>query len=44
VEYDVAEIQRLIDETPDYQGFADPRYRAAYKQWFATGWHWRVHY
>jgi hypothetical protein len=42
--YDVAELHRLIEATPDYQGFADPRYRAAYKRWFATGLHWRVHY
>jgi predicted phosphodiesterase len=44
VAYDVAEIHRLIDDTPDYQGFADARYRAAYKQWFATGVHWGAHY
>jgi predicted phosphodiesterase len=44
VDYDVAEIHRLIDATPDYQGFADPRYLAAYKKWFETGMHWGVHY
>jgi predicted phosphodiesterase len=44
VAYDVAETHRLIDQTPDYQGFADARYRQAYKQWFATGVHWKAHY
>lgn len=42
VEYDVAQTHRLIDQT-DYPDFQRPGYRAAYKKWFSTGVHWRVH-
>lgn len=43
VDYDLALTQNLIDATPDYHGFASADYQAAYKKWFATGLHWRVH-
>jgi predicted phosphodiesterase len=43
VDYDLDLTQRLIDATPDYHGFASADYKAAYKKWFATGLHWRMH-
>jgi predicted phosphodiesterase len=43
VAYDVEQFHRLIDQTPDYHGFQVPGYQQAYKQWFATGLHWKAH-
>ena len=42
VAYDVAAFHRLIDQS-GYHGFDVPGYQAAYKQWFATGIHWKAH-
>jgi hypothetical protein len=44
VDYDIALIHQLIDQTPDYYGFQVPGYREAYKKWFSTGTHWKVHF
>ena len=43
VEYDLRLIHQLIDRNPDYYGFEEPGYREAYKKWFSTGIHWKVH-
>jgi predicted phosphodiesterase len=43
VDYDIALIHQLIDQTPDYYGFQVPGYTEAYKKWFSTGIHWKVH-
>ena len=43
VDYDVTLIQHLIDQTPDYYDFKVPGYKEAYKMWFSTGVHWKVH-
>jgi predicted phosphodiesterase len=42
VAYDVAAFHQLIDHI-DYHGFQVPGYKEAYKQWFATGIHWKAH-
>jgi len=43
VDYDVALIQRIVDETSDYYDFKIPGYQEAYKKWLATGIIWREH-
>jgi len=42
VAYDVSQTHALIDRT-DYHGFDGPGYKEAYKKWFATGLHWKLH-
>jgi hypothetical protein len=42
VDYDVALIHQLIDDTPDYPDFQTPGFRDAYKKWLATGILWRA--
>lgn len=44
VDYDIALIHQLIDKTPDYYDFKVPGYTEAYKKWFSTGIHWKVHF
>jgi hypothetical protein len=44
VDYDITRIHQLIDQTPDYYGFQEPGYTEAYKKWFSTGVHWKVHF
>ena len=44
VDYDIARIHQLIDQTPDYYDFKVPGYTEAYKKWFSTGVHWKIHY
>jgi hypothetical protein len=43
VDYDITRIHQLIDQTPDYYDFKVPGYTEAYKKWFSTGIHWKVH-
>jgi len=43
VEYDIALIHQLIDQTPDYYGFQVSGYTEAYKKWFSSGIHWKFH-
>ena len=43
VDYDVTLIHHRIDQTPDYYDFKVPGYKEAYKMWFSTGVHWKVH-
>ena len=43
VDYDFNLIYQLIDQNPDYYGFNAPGYLEAYKKWFSTGIHWKVH-
>ena len=43
VDYDIARIHLLIDDTPDYPYFQLPGIKGAYKKWFSTGIHWRAH-
>jgi predicted phosphodiesterase len=43
VDYDVSLTHALIDSTPDYHNFKMPGFCEAYKQWIATGRHWREH-
>jgi predicted phosphodiesterase len=43
VEYDVARIHQLIDETHGYPRLRDPDFKNAYKKWFSTGIHWKAH-
>jgi predicted phosphodiesterase len=43
VDYDIRLSHDLIDRTPDYYDFKHPGYKEAYKQWLATGVHWKAH-
>ena len=43
VDYDIARMHTLIDQTPDYPDFAVPGRKEAYKQWLSTGIYWKVH-
>ena len=43
VTYDVSLQLQRIDHTPDYKDFHQPEIRDAYKQWFITGLHWKMH-
>jgi len=43
VDYDVALMHRIVDETPDYYDFKIPGYQEAYKKWLTTGIIWREH-
>ena len=43
VDYEISQMYRLIDQTPDYPGFNQPGYLEAYKKMLATGVHWEAH-
>jgi hypothetical protein len=43
VDYDIARIHTLIDQTADYPDFSWPGYQDAYKKWMSSGIHWRAH-
>ncbi len=43
VDYDIARIHQLIDQTPDYTDFRTPGTQEAYKKWLSSGVHWRAH-
>jgi hypothetical protein len=42
--YDGSLIHQLIDQTSDDYGFEEPGYTEAYKRWFSTGIHGKVHF
>lgn len=44
VDYDLSRIVQWIDENPDYSDFKKhPEKMEAFKRWYATGIHWKVH-
>ncbi len=43
VDYDMDQILRLVDATPEYPGFERPGLQQAYRKMLETGLHWRVH-
>ena len=40
VDYDIARMHRLIDQTPDYPDFKQPGFHEGYKRMLSTGVHW----
>jgi hypothetical protein len=40
VDYDIARMHRLIDETPDYPDFKQPGFHEGYKKMLSTGAYW----
>ena len=41
VEYDIARMHRLIDQTPDYPDFKQPGFHEGYKRMLSTGFFWK---
>jgi hypothetical protein len=41
VDYDIARMHRLIDETPDYPDFKQPGFHEGYKRMLSTGVYWQ---